>query len=236
MNFLLTEYKNELNKLSNPEKAAILSRFFKTGKGEYGEGDVFLGITLPQQRKLAKEYSNISFDDIQSLLNDDIHEYRSSALIILILKYEQADDTMKNEIADFYLQHTKRVNNWDLVDLSAPKILGQHLLKKNRSILYKLARSLFLWERRISILSTFTFIKNNDFEDSLNISALLIYDDNELIHKAAGWMLREIGKRNIDIEEQFLKKHSKNMPRIMLRYAIEKFSKNKRRQYLISSR
>ena len=227
-NTILNRLKKELSKLKNKEKAEILSRFFKTGKGQYGEGDIFLGITVPQQRKIAKEYSNLTLEDLQELISSKIHEYRLISLLILIIKYKNS----KQEIFNFYLKNTKNINNWDLVDLSAPNIIGNYIIQKDKSILYKLARSNNLWEKRIAILSTFEFIKNNEFEDTLKISEILLSDKHDLIHKAVGWMLREIGKRNQKIEEQFLKKHYKNMPRTMLRYAIEKFEKDKREQYL----
>ena len=227
-NTILNRLKKELSKLENKEKSEILSRFFKIGKGQYSEGDIFLGITVPQQRKIAKEYSNLTLEDLQELISSKIHEHRLVSLLILITKYKNS----KKEIFDFYLKNTKNINNWDLVDLSAPNIVGNYLIQKDKSILYKLAKSNNLWEKRIAILSTFEFIKNNEFEDTLKISEILLSDKHDLIHKAVGWMLREIGKRNQKIEEQFLKKHYKNMPRTMLRYAIEKFEKDKREQYL----
>lgn len=225
---MLQELKNEMNLLKNPEKAVILQKFFKTGKGEYAEGDIFLGITVPEQRKLSNKYSDLSLKEIQALLNSKIHEERLTSLLILVLKYKNN----KKEITDFYLKNTKNINNWDLVDLTAPKILGNYLLDKDKSILYQLANSKNLWEKRISVLSTFEFIKNNQFEDALKISEILLKDEHDLIHKAVGWMLREIGKRDIETEEEFLKKHFKAMPRTMLRYAIEKFPESKRQGYL----
>ena len=229
---MLNQIKKELKQLSNPEKARILSRFFKTGKGEYGEGDIFLGIPVPEQRKVAKRHSGISFADLQELLNSKFHEYRLTGMLILVFKYEKTDSPDKNKIFRFYLNNTKNINNWDLVDLSAPKIIGDYLSNKNTSILFKLAKSNNLWERRIAILSTFRFIRNNDFEDAINISKTLLNDEHDLIHKAVGWMLREIGKRDQEKEEEFLRKYYGQMPRTMLRYAIEKFSENKRKKYL----
>lgn len=228
----LENIKDDLQQLADPEKARVLSRFFKTGKGEYGEGDIFLGIKVPEQRKIAKKYSGLAFDDIGQLLESNIHEYRLTSLFILILKYNKKDSSEKQEIVDFYLNNIKNVNNWDLVDSSAPYILGHFLLDKDRSILYRLARLDNLWERRISILSTFAFIKTNSFEDALNISEILLFDEHDLIHKAVGWMLREVGKRDLTIEEEFLQKHYLEMPRTMLRYAIEKFDEDKRKFYL----
>jgi 3-methyladenine DNA glycosylase AlkD len=232
---MLGQIKIEMSQLSDPDRAKNLSWFFKTGKGQYGEGDIFLGIPVPKQRKVAKKYVNLSLDDLQELLNTKIHEYRFTALVILVSKYRKAEEMGKKEIFDFCLRNTKNINNWDLVDLSAPRIIGDYLLNKERSILYKLAKSNSLWERRLSILSTFAFIDDNDFEDALNISELLLNDEHDLIHKAVGWALREIGKRDQNIEERFLTKHYLHMPRTMLRYAIEKFDKNKRQNYLNKS-
>ena len=229
---MLDQIKRDLSKLSNSEKARVLSSFFKTGKGQYGEGDLFLGISVPQQRKVAKKYIDLSLRNLQELLNSKIHEYRLTALLILVSKYEKTDSSGKEEIFSFYLINTVNINNWDLVDLSAPKIVGDYLFNKDRSVLLELAKSNNLWERRIAILSTFKFIRNNDFAETLNISKLLLYDEHDLIHKAVGWMLREIGKRDQEVEEGFLNKYSGEMPRTMLRYAIEKFDKNKRQFYL----
>ncbi len=225
----LNVLKKELNSLRNKNQAAILQGFFKTGKGQYGEGDIFLGIKVPIQRKVSNNY-DLELDELQELLNSKVHEYRLCALFILIDKYKNSNN--KKIIFDFYLNNSKNINNWDLVDLSAPNIPGNYLLDKDRSILYGLAKSDNLWGKRISIISTFAFIRNNDFNDCLKISELLLNDKHDLIHKAVGWMLREIGKRNQDTEEEFLKEHYKTMPRTMLRYAIEKFSENKRKFYL----
>ena len=226
----LENLRTDLQLLANPEKAKLLQRFFKTGKGEYGEGDIFLGVMVPEQRKVAKKYSHIGLDEIQNLLQSKIHEHRLTAIFILILKYK----TKRKEIVDFYLDNLQAINNWDLVDLSAPKILGDYLSDKDRNILFQLARSNNLWEKRIAMLATAAFIRNNDFEDALNLSELLLNDSHDLIHKAVGWMLREIGKRDQKVEEKFLRKHYKTMPRTMLRYAIEKFDKDKREFYLKS--
>ena len=229
---MFDQIKKDLSQLSDPERAKNLSWFFKTGKGQYGEGDVFLGITVPEQRKVAKKYIDLSLNDLQELLNSKIHEHRFTALVILISKYRKAEESSKKEIFDFYLRNTKNINNWDLVDLSAPRIIGDYLLNKDRTTLFKLARSNILWERRISILSTFTFIDNCDFEDALSISELLLHDEHDLIHKAVGWALREIGKRDQNVEEKFLTKQYPNLPRTMLRYAVEKFDEKKRKKYL----
>ena len=229
---MLDQIKKDLLQFRNPEKAKKLSGFFKTDKGQYGEGDIFLGIPVPEQRKVAKRYIDLSLNDLQELLSCKIHEHRLTALLILVSKYEKADNSGKKEIFSFYLKNTEKINNWDLVDLSAPRIVGDYLYKKDRSILFKLAKSKNLWDRRISVLSTFHFIRNNDFEDALAISKLLLQDDHDLIHKAVGWMLREIGKRDQEIEEQFLSKYCSEMPRTMLRYALERFDEKKRRFYL----
>ena len=226
---MLSQLKSELEQLSNPSKAKIQSSFFKTSKRQYNESDIFLGVTVPETRKIANKYLNLQLTEIQQLLSSKIHDHRLIALLILVENYKKTKD--KN-IPQFYLQNLKQVNNWDLVDLSADKILGQYLLDKDKSILYKLAQSNNLWERRVAIISTFQFIKNNQFEDTLKISEILLNDKHDLIHKAVGWMLRELGKRNQELEEQFLKKHYQKMPRTMLRYAIEKFDGEKRKQYL----
>jgi 3-methyladenine DNA glycosylase AlkD len=229
---MLAQIIRDLAQLKDPGRAKNLSWFFKTGKGQYGEGDIFLGIPVPEQRKVAKKYISLSLNDLQELLNSKIHEHRFTALLILVSKYRKAGEFVKEEIFYFILKNTENINNWDLVDLSAPRIIGDYLLNRERSILYKLAKSKSLWERRISILSTFKFIDNNDFKDALRISELLLHDEHDLIHKAVGWALREIGKRDQNLEERFLNKHYLYMPRTMLRYAIEKFEEKKRQNYL----
>jgi len=226
---MLQQLKQDLNKLEHKEKAKILQRFFKTKKGEYGEGDIFLGLTSQQTTDIAKKYQNITSNELQELINNKIHEYRVCALRILVSQYQKSKNP---KIINFYLKNTKNINNWDLVDLSAPKILGDYLLNKERTTLYQLAKSNNLWENRIAILSTYTFIKNNQFEDTLSISKILLNHKHDLIHKAVGWMLREIGKKDLQILERFLKQHHKQMPRTMLRYTIERFSKAKRKVYL----
>lgn len=225
---MLNNLRKDLNKLKNQEKARILSNFFKTKEGEYGYGDVFLGLTSDQIKNIAKNYVNIDLKDLQELMNSKIHEERVASLRILVSRFKNNE----KEIFDFYLKNTKNINNWDLVDLSAPNIVGNYLIDKDKSILYKLAKSNNLWEKRIAIISTFSFIRNNQFEDTLKISEILLKDKHDLIHKAVGWMLREIGKRDQNTEEKFLKKHYKEMPRTMLRYSIEKFTQEKRKFYL----
>ncbi len=229
---MLKEFKSDLQKLGDREKAKFLAGFFKTGKGQYAEGDKMLGISVPDQRKVAKKYKDLDLGSLQILLNDKIHEYRLTALFILVDQYEKSKDIKKKEIFDFFIKNTKNVNNWDLVDSSAPKIVGAYLLDKERVILYKLAVSENLWERRIAMLACYAFIRNEDFDDGLAIADVLVDDNHDLIHKAVGWMLREIGNKNQKVEESFLKKHYKTMPRTMLRYAIEKFDKKKKDFYM----
>jgi len=232
ISLVLSDLVKELQNLKDPRRAEVSAWFFKTGPGQYGEGDVFLGITVPDQRKVAKKYLNLSFADIKKLLVNKIHEYRLVGLLILVENYKKTDEVVKKKIYDFYVLNLKYVNNWDLVDLSADYILGDYLLNHQRSLLYKLSRSVNLWERRVAIVATYRFIKNNRFSDTLKIAALLIDDDHDLIHKAVGWMLREVGKRDQMLEEKFLQKYYKIMPRTMLRYAIERFDEAKRKHYL----
>jgi 3-methyladenine DNA glycosylase AlkD len=222
----------ELQNLANPEQAKILQKFFKTSKGEYGEGDIFLGIKVPVQRQIAKKYFGLGLIKIKKLLDSLIHEHRLIALLILIEKYNKSYEENKGNIFNFYLKNTKNINNWDLVDLSAPKIVGNFLFDKDKKILYNLAKSKNLWEKRIAIVSTFAFIKKQEFKDTLTISELLLKDKHDLIHKAVGWMLREVGKKDEEILENFLKQNYNQMPRTMLRYSIEKFEEGKRKKYL----
>jgi 3-methyladenine DNA glycosylase AlkD len=229
---MIKKLLSEMEHQANPEKAKNLSRFFKTGKGEYGEGDKFLGIIVPVQRENAKNYIDLKLKDIQQLLDGKYHEHRLTGLIILTLKFKKADEKTKKIIFDFYLKNTKYINNWDLVDLTAPNIVGIYLLNKDPKIIYKLAKSKNLWERRIAVLSTFAFLKENQLSPTLKVGSILIEDKNDLIQKAVGWMLRELGKRNLKTEEEFLIKYIKKMGRTCLRYAIEKFSEDKRKYYL----
>ncbi len=230
---MLNKIKQELKDLANSKQAQVLQRFFKTGKGEYGEGDIFIGVKVPQQREIVKRYLDIDLKEVEVLLKINIHEYRLTALLILVAKYNRADEKLKTKIYELYLKNTKHINNWDLVDLTAPNIVGDYLLDKPRNILYKLAKSKNLWEKRIAMLSCYAFIKNKETKDALKIAEILLKDKHDLIHKAVGWMLREIGKRvDQNIEEKFLKKFYRIMPRTMLRYAIEKFPEKKRQHYL----
>jgi len=232
---MLKEIISDLNNLANKEQQIILERFFKTGKGQYGENDKFLGIKVPIQRKIAKKYyKETTLEEIQALLSSNFHELRLTALFILIFQFNKSEKSIKEAIYQLYINNLKYINNWDLVDLSAPKIIGEYLSTNNKDILYKLAKSKNLWEKRISIISTYTFIKQNQFENTLKISEILLKDNHDLIHKAVGWMLREIGKKDQSTEENFLKIHYKTMPRTMLRYAIEKFEEPLRQKYLKS--
>jgi len=225
----LKNLKKELNAGGSKEKSKIYANFFKTGKGQYGEGDKFIGTTVPAQRKIAQKYIDLPLNDVKDLLYNKYHEYRLTGLFILVYKYQRNQD---KKIIDFYLKHRARGNNWDLIDCVADKLLGIYLLDKDRSILYKFAKSKSLWDKRISIITTFQFIKNNQFKDTLKISEILLNDKHDLIHKAVGWMLREVGKRDQRILETFLKKYYKKMSRTTLRYAIERFPENKRKAYL----
>jgi len=227
----LKNLRAELLKNADFNKAAFLKRFFKTGKGQYGEGDVFLGITVPKQRKIAKLYLDLSLHDLSSLIKSKVHEERLTALFVAVYKYKKFQ--IKKEIYQWYLKNAKQVNNWDLVDSSAPYIVGDFLKDKDRSVLFKLAKSKNLWEKRIAILSTFAFINQGEFKDTFKIAEILLSDTHDLIHKAVGWMLREVGKRvSQKTEEVFLQKHYQKMPRTMLRYAIERFPEKLRQKYL----
>ncbi len=226
------EIQKQLNSLENPVTASTLQRFFKTGPGEYGEGDLFRGIRVPSLRKLAKRYQNIPLSDAKQFLMSRFHEDRLLALFILVRIYIGSDDAAKTRIYKLYLDNTRFINNWDLVDGSAEHIVGNFLMDKNKQPLYRLARSNMLWERRIAIMSTFHFIKRGVFDETFTIAKMLITDTEDLIHKAVGWMLREVGKRDLRAEENFLNTCYTQMPRTMLRYAIEKFSEPKRLGYL----
>src|ERR1035437_5095148 len=194
----LSEIKKEIKKNTDPRKAELLQRFFKTGPGQYGEGDIFLGLMVPVQRAIVKKYKDLSLKDLKVLLNSGIHEERLIALLILVEQYKKGDEQKKEDIFTFYHLHRKRINNWDLVDLTANRISGAYLMHKNKSLLYKLAESKNIWDRRIAVLSAFHFIKNNVFNDALRIAEKLLNDKHDLIQKAVGWMLREIGKRDIN--------------------------------------
>jgi 3-methyladenine DNA glycosylase AlkD len=228
---MLNNLQKELKSNSNKKQAEILQKFFKTGKGEYGEGDVFLGIKVPVLRNISKKY-NLNLKEIEILLNSKIHEERLVALFILIRKYLVSSDKKRKEIFNFYIDNSEKINNWDLVDLSAPNIVGDYLLDKNKIKLYELSKSKNVWKRRISIVSTISFIRKNNFLDTIRISEILLKDEHPLIHKGVGWMLREVGKRNLSLLKAFLKKNYKKMPRVMLRYSIEKFDLEERKKWM----
>ena len=215
------------------EKAIVLPRFFKTGRGEYGEGDQFLGITVPNIRLVAKEFGQVSLEVVNRLLDSEWHECRMCALLMLVMKYKKATEEEKQAIFDLYLSRTERINNWDLVDLSAPGIVGEHLYPcTDRSILYRLAESPLLWDRRIAMVSTLTFIRRGDFNDTFALANKLVTSRHDLMQKAVGWMLREVGKRDERTLTDFLDRHCLQMPRTMLRYAIEKLTPEQRTHYM----
>jgi 3-methyladenine DNA glycosylase AlkD len=224
--------RRRLRGLASPQQAAILARFFKTGPGEYGEGDQFVGVKVPVIRRVAMEFRGLPLDEIERLLHSEVHEDRTLALVILVNRFTKGDDSVRERIFDLYLANTRHINNWDLVDISAPQIVGGYLAERRRTLLYRMAKSASLWERRIAILATFHFIRLNDFADTLKIAAALLTDREDLIHKAVGWMLRELGKRDTAGLETFLDRHRREMPRTMLRYAIERFPERKRQEYL----
>ncbi len=225
--------QKQIAQQASPLKASISQRFFKTQQGQYGEGDVFIGLTVPQIRTLAKQYAELSLDDIEILFCSTIHEERLLAILILIRQFEKMKQkTEQKKIYDFVLQHIYHVNNWDLVDTLAPKMIGTYLIDKDKSILYQFAQEENLWLRRIAIISCFHFIRHQQLEDALRISQILLHDTHDLIHKAVGWMLREIGKRDDIALQNFLHQYAIVMPRTMLRYAIEKMDKTQRQVYL----
>jgi 3-methyladenine DNA glycosylase AlkD len=224
--------QKHLRSFATKEKAALLMRFFKTGPGQYGHGDRFLGVMVPQTRLVVKEFRDAPLPEIAKLLRSPWHEDRLCALLLLVHQFEKGDDVLRKKIYALYLRSTRFINNWDLVDLSAPKIVGPYLDGGSRVLLYRFVRSKNLWERRIAILATFHFIKQSDFTDSLALAETLLSDDHDLMHKAVGWMLREVGKKDVGTLEGFLKKHYAKIPRTALRYAIERFPEAKRKKYL----
>ena len=219
---------NKLQALSDAEKREIFPKFFKAGKGEYGEGDRFLGVTVPNIRAIAKLHKDISIEEIRELLQSEWHEVRLCALIIMVEKSKKKDEALRKELFNLYLSQTKRINNWDLVDLSCRFIIGEYLLDKSRDILYHLAQSPLLWDNRIAIVSTYAFIRKGQLEDTYALSDLMMQHPHDLMHKAIGWMLREAGKRNPERLYDYVMSHRADMPRTMLRYAIEKFSPKER--------
>lgn len=229
-----SELQSELGKYASDNDAAILQRFFKTGKGEYGEGDLFLGIKVPVTRKVCRDYKDLPLTEIEKLLESPIHEHRLAALVIMVMQFKSkaSNKDYKKSIYELYLKRKDRINNWDLVDVSCRDIVGGWLKDKSREPLYNLAVSKDLWERRVAIVTTLEFIRSYDFVDVLAISEILIDDKEDLIHKASGWMLREAGKRDVGVLLDFLDKHAVNMPRTMLRYSIEKLSTDQKKYYM----
>ena len=225
MSLLTEQIKASLADKAIPEKAAFFPRFFKSGPGEYGEGDQFLGVIVPEQRKIAKEvFKEINLDEIEVLLHDVYHEVRLTAILILVYRYQKLkSDSERKVIVDFYLSNLNYVNNWDLVDSSCHQILGHYYLVRKKDIFYKLADESHLWSKRVAVISSYYWIKRGEFEDALNLSEKLLYHPHDLIHKAVGWMLRESGNKDFEVELSFLRKHYLTMPRTTLRYAIEKF-------------
>ncbi|MEN9848891.1 MAG: hypothetical protein RL368_1631 [Pseudomonadota bacterium] len=228
----LDEIKQKLDALSDPMNQQQAQRFFKTGKGEYAEGDIFLGIRTPVLRKLAAQYKDLSLDDSEQLLQSPIHEQRSLALMLWVAQFPKADKAQQQQLFERYLQNTKFINNWDLVDISAPTLIGQYLLEKNRGILYKLVASKALWERRIAVVATLTFIRHQQFDEILDFAKLLLNEPHDLIHKAVGWMLREVGKQNLSLLVAFIDEYDTQLPRTTLRYAIEHFNEEQRQFHL----
>ena len=223
---------NEIRKLTDSKRARFVARFFKTGRGGYAKNDKFLGLTVPQCRTLAKKFISADLKSVQKLLVYKYHEALLIALLILTYRFEKADEREQKRIFDLYVANTKWVNNWDLVDASAYKIVGTYLFDKPRSVLYKLVKSNNIWERRIAMVSTYQFIRHNQFADTLKISEILLTDKHDLIHKAVGWMLRETGKRSEKTLVKFLNKNAARMPRTTLRYSIERFPEKQRLSYL----
>lgn len=222
----------ELRRIARPEHAKTLAWFFKTGPGQYGEGDEFIGVKVPDVRRAAREFRTLPIDDIRKLLASKIHEDRLAGLVLLVEQFRRGDETQRRTLYDFYLASTDRINNWDLVDVSAAAIVGGWLETGDRRVLRKLAKSKSLWERRISVVATHHFIRQRDFGDTLELAECLLADKHDLIHKAVGWMLREVGKRDEKVLTGFLETHYRTMPRTMLRYAIERLPERDRRRFM----
>ena len=232
MAMVSAEIQRRLAALGDARVAEGSRRFFKTGPGEYGEGDLFRGIRVPVLRALAKEYRSVPLPEAERLLRSTFHEDRLLALLLLVRLYSRGDETLREKIYRLYLKNTRFVNNWDLVDSSAEHIVGAHLWERPRAPLGRLAKSEDLWERRVAVMATFHFVKRGEFRETLDLARALLSDREDLMHKAVGWMLREVGKRDPEAEERFLKENYRRMPRTMLRYAIEKFPEERRRRYL----
>lgn len=223
----------DLQEVAKEEKISKFQSFFKTGKGEYGEGDIFIGISVPENRKVAKKHKGATFEQIQELLDSKVHEHRLCGLLIMVDQYQKGSEDKRRKIFEFYIKNISKVNNWDLVDSSADKIIGAHIFQKDKKLIYELVQSKNLWERRIAIISTFYFIKKRQFQDTLKIAEILLNDEEDLIHKAVGWMLREMGKKGgMEKLIEFLDKNSQKMPRTMLRYSIEKLDEKQRKKYM----
>ena len=229
---LVADIRRHLQTISDPKFAEQSQRYFKTGPGDYGEGDQFIGVRVPVLRSIAKQHRDLSLADAELLLQSPIHEERLLALLILVIRYDKGREAVRKDVFDLYCRNMRFVNNWDLVDSSAHLLVGPYLQNRSRRLLHHLAKSKVLWERRIAIMSTFAYIKAGEFDETLKLAETLLHDDHDLIHKAVGWMLREIGNRHREVEEAFLKKHYHHMPRTMLRYAIEKFPEQQRKRYL----
>ena len=228
------EIRRALRELADPERARNLARYFQTGPGGYGEGDRFLGIRVPAVRRVAKRHAGVPLGELTALLRSEYHEERLLALLMLAARYAEGDRPTQKRVFDLYIEHLPWINNWDLVDVSAPRIVGEHLQGRDRSLLYELAASENVWRRRVAILATAAFIREGDFDDTLALATRLLADPEDLIHKAVGWMLREVGKRDPAVAEAFVERHHALMPRTMLRYAIERFPESKRRRYVAS--
>ncbi len=230
--------QDELARVADPEKAAFFPKFFKTGPGEYGEGDVFLGVTVPEQRKIARRHKHLPLEQVSRLLRSKVHEHRFTGFVILVEKFEAAEEPERSSLFAFCWEHRAGMNNWDLVDTVAPRLIGAYLLEhpELQSLLSEWARSPVLWERRIAMLSTLAFIRAGDFAPTLKLARLLLHDPHDLMHKAVGWMLREVGNRDRAAEEAFLDRHAGEMPRTMLRYAIEKLGPERREHYMKANR
>ncbi|GAA4468122.1 DNA alkylation repair protein [Nibrella saemangeumensis] len=232
------DVQQAIHALADPERAPLVARFFKTGSGQYGEGDQFLGLTMPQQREIARQYLHLSTDEVEYLIHDPYHEVRMTGLLIWTYQCKKAGAALagaiqREAVAQRYLANRTYINNWDLVDVTCPEVIGNYLLDQDRSILYDLARQDHLWSQRIAIVSTLAFIRRNQLADTFAIAELLLNHKHDLIHKATGWMLREVGKRNPEALEEFLHDHIRQMPRTALRYAIERFEPGRRKYYLL---
>lgn len=226
------ELQDELNGHEDPARAVHAQRFFKTGKGQYGEGDIFIGLRVPLTRKICKKYKDLPVGEIEKLLESPIHEHRLAAVIIMTESAKRANDVLRKALYDLYLRRTDRINNWDIIDISCREVVGGYLIDKPRDILYWLARSQQMWERRIAVISTAAFIAQNDLNDTFKISKILLTDKEDLIHKATGWMLREAGKKDEAKLKEFLDEHATVMPRTMLRYSLERLQPVDRARYM----